>query len=147
MRGIEADVPGGARGVLQAPRGILLYGPPGTGKTLIARAVASETAASFYVVNGPEIMCMLYGESEEKLRRIFATARRYAPAIIFIDELDSIAPKREKVRVIIIIIIKFFNKKLSNATSHNGEENGVQIIVSNNVYTKLLSRNVVRSDR
>jgi len=81
----------------QPPRGILLYGPPGTGKTLIARAVANEAAATFYGVNGPEIMCMLYGESEMKLRGIFETARRNAPAIIFIDEIDSIAPNREKV--------------------------------------------------
>jgi len=83
--------------VLQPTRGILLYGPPGTGKTLIARAVANESASFFFLINGPEIMSMLAGESEFKLRLAFDTAQRNAPSIIFIDELDSIAPNRDKV--------------------------------------------------
>lgn len=78
------------------PRGILLYGPPGTGKTLIARAVANETGAFFFLINGPEIMSKLAGESESNLRKAFEEAERNAPSIIFIDEIDSIAPKREK---------------------------------------------------
>jgi len=82
---------------VQPPRGILLYGPPGTGKTLIARAVANEAACLFFLINGPEIMSMLAGESEYKLRVAFDTAQQNSPAIIFIDELDSIAPNRDKV--------------------------------------------------
>lgn len=82
---------------VDAPKGVLLYGPPGTGKTLLARAVASETAATFLHVNGPEIVNKFYGESEAKLREIFETAQRRAPAIIFIDEIDAIAPKRADV--------------------------------------------------
>eukprot|EP00063_Salmo_salar_P042030 XP_014016865.1 PREDICTED: transitional endoplasmic reticulum ATPase-like [Salmo salar] len=78
------------------PRGILLYGPPGTGKTLIARAVANETGAFFFLINGPEIMSKLAGESESNLRKAFEEAEKNSPAIIFIDELDAIAPKREK---------------------------------------------------
>uniref|UniRef100_A0A8B9HWY7 vesicle-fusing ATPase n=1 Tax=Astyanax mexicanus TaxID=7994 RepID=A0A8B9HWY7_ASTMX len=78
------------------PRGILLYGPPGTGKTLVARAVANETGAFFFLINGPEIMSKLAGESESNLRKAFEEAEKNAPAIIFIDELDAIAPKREK---------------------------------------------------
>jgi transitional endoplasmic reticulum ATPase len=81
---------------IEAPRGILLHGPPGTGKTLIARAVAQETQANFYHLNGPEIMQRHYGESEEKLRSIFEKAQKNAPAIIFLDEIDAIAPRREK---------------------------------------------------
>jgi len=81
---------------IEAPKGILLHGPPGTGKTLIAKAVAQETQANFYHVNGPEIMQRHYGESEEKLRSIFEKAQSNAPAIIFLDEIDAIAPKREK---------------------------------------------------
>ncbi|XP_055334797.1 transitional endoplasmic reticulum ATPase-like [Paramacrobiotus metropolitanus] len=81
---------------VKPPRGILLYGPPGTGKTLIARAVANETGAFFFLINGPEIMSKLAGESESNLRKAFEEAEKNAPAIIFIDELDSIAPKREK---------------------------------------------------
>jgi transitional endoplasmic reticulum ATPase len=77
------------------PRGVLLSGPPGTGKTMIARAVAAESQAHFIAVNGPEIVDRHYGGSEEQLRNIFATARKKAPAIIFIDEIDAIAPKRE----------------------------------------------------
>lgn len=76
--------------------GILLFGPPGTGKTLIARAVANETGAFFFLINGPEIMSKLAGESESNLRKAFETAEKNAPSIIFIDEIDAIAPKREK---------------------------------------------------
>ncbi len=76
------------------PRGVLLSGPPGTGKTLIARAVAAESGAHFIAVNGPEIVDRFYGASEQQLRRVFETARSHAPAIIFIDEIDAIAPKR-----------------------------------------------------
>ena len=79
------------------PKGVLLHGPPGTGKTLIAKAVANETGASFKVINGPEIMSKFYGESEQKLRETFEEAEKNAPTIIFIDEIDSIAPKRAEV--------------------------------------------------
>ena len=79
---------------IQPPKGVLLHGPPGTGKTLIARAVASETDATFLVLNGPEIMAKYYGESEGKLRSLFEEASKNAPAIIFLDEIDAIAPKR-----------------------------------------------------
>jgi transitional endoplasmic reticulum ATPase len=82
---------------IDAPKGVLLYGPPGCGKTLIARAVAHETDAKFFVVNGPEIIHKFYGESEQHLRKIFDEAARQAPSIIFIDEIDSIAPRRENV--------------------------------------------------
>lgn len=75
----------------------MLHGPPGTGKTLIARAVASETDATFIAISGPEIMSRFYGESEQRLRQIFEDAQKSAPSIIFIDEVDSIAPKREEV--------------------------------------------------
>ncbi|XP_014294276.1 transitional endoplasmic reticulum ATPase TER94 [Halyomorpha halys] len=81
---------------VKPPRGMLLYGPPGTGKTLIARAVANETGAFFFLINGPEIMSKLAGESESNLRKAFEEAEKNAPAIIFIDELDAIAPKRDK---------------------------------------------------
>merc|ERR1712137_444870 len=81
---------------IKPPKGILMYGPPGVGKTLIARAVANETGAFFYLINGPEIMSKLAGESESNLRKAFEEAEKNSPAIIFIDELDSIAPKREK---------------------------------------------------
>jgi len=81
---------------VKPPRGILLYGPPGTGKTLMARAVANETGAFFFLINGPEIMSKLAGESESNLRKAFEEAEKNSPAIIFIDELDAIAPKREK---------------------------------------------------
>jgi len=81
---------------VKPPRGILLYGPPGTGKTLIARAVANETGAFFFLINGPEIMSKLAGESESNLRKAFEEADKNSPSIIFIDELDAIAPKREK---------------------------------------------------
>ncbi len=81
---------------VKPPRGILMYGPPGTGKTLIARAVANETGAFFFLINGPEIMSKMAGESESNLRKAFEEADKNSPAIIFIDEIDSIAPKREK---------------------------------------------------
>ena len=82
---------------IEAPKGVLLHGPPGTGKTLLAKAVASETNANFYSIGGPEIMSKFYGESEERLREVFKEAEENAPSIIFIDEIDSIAPKREEV--------------------------------------------------
>ena len=82
---------------IEPPKGILLYGPPGTGKTLIARAVASDSRAYFIAINGPEIMSKYYGESEARLREIFEEARKNSPAIIFIDELDAVAPKRSEV--------------------------------------------------
>ena len=82
---------------IEAPKGVLLHGPPGTGKTLLAKAVANETNAHFISISGPEIMGKYYGESEERLRQLFAEAEKNAPSIIFIDEIDSIAPKREEV--------------------------------------------------
>jgi len=82
---------------IEPPRGVFLYGPPGCGKTLLAKAVANESDANFYVISGPEIMSKFYGESEARLREIFQKARETAPSIIFIDELDAIAPKREEV--------------------------------------------------
>jgi transitional endoplasmic reticulum ATPase len=83
---------------IQPPKGVLLYGPPGTGKTLIAKAVANEVDAHFITLSGPEIMSKYYGESEKGLREKFAEAEQNAPAIIFIDEIDSIAPKREETK-------------------------------------------------
>jgi len=83
---------------IEPPKGILLHGPPGTGKTLLAKAVANESDANFILLNGPEIMSKFYGESEKKIRDIFEEAEKTAPAIIFIDEIDSIAPKREEVQ-------------------------------------------------
>lgn len=82
---------------IDAPKGVLLYGPPGCGKTLIARAVAHETEAKFFAVNGPEIIHKFVGESEQHLRKIFEEATRQAPSIIFLDEIDAIAPRRENV--------------------------------------------------
>ena len=82
---------------IEAPKGVLLHGPPGTGKTLLAKAVANETESNFISLSGPEIMSKFYGESEKKLREIFRDAEKNAPSIIFIDEIDSIAPKREEV--------------------------------------------------
>ncbi|ADL19616.1 Cell division control protein 48, AAA family [Acidilobus saccharovorans 345-15] len=82
---------------IEPPKGILLYGPPGTGKTLLAKALANEIGAYFIAINGPEIMSKFYGESEERLREVFKEAQENAPSIIFIDEIDSIAPKREEV--------------------------------------------------
>jgi len=82
---------------IDPPRGGFLYGPPGCGKTLLAKAVANESDANFYVISGPEIMSKFYGESEARLREIFQKAQETAPSIIFIDEMDAIAPKREEV--------------------------------------------------
>ncbi|MBZ5544701.1 MAG: AAA family ATPase [Acidobacteriia bacterium] len=82
---------------IDAPKGVLLHGPPGCGKTLIARAIAHETQASFYAVSGPEIIHKFYGESEAHLRKIFEEGSRKAPSIIFLDEIDAIAPRREQV--------------------------------------------------
>jgi len=79
-----------------SPRGVILYGPPGTGKTLIVRALIHEVGAHFYSLNGPEIISMWYGESEKRLRDVFEEARRHAPAVILIDELDAVAPKRDE---------------------------------------------------
>jgi len=83
---------------VEPPKGVLLYGPPGTGKTLIAKAVANEVDAHFITLSGPEIMSKYYGESEERLREVFEEAQENAPSIVFIDEIDSIAPKREEVK-------------------------------------------------
>jgi transitional endoplasmic reticulum ATPase len=83
---------------IEPPKGILLHGPPGTGKTLLAKAVANESDANFILLNGPEIMSKFYGESEKKIRDIFEEAEKTAPSIIFIDEIDAIAPKREEVQ-------------------------------------------------
>ena len=82
---------------VEPPKGVLLYGPPGTGKTLLAKAVANESGANFISISGPEVMSKWYGQSEENLRKIFEDAEKNAPSIIFIDEIDSIAPKREEV--------------------------------------------------
>lgn len=82
---------------IDPPKGVLLYGPPGCGKTLLAKVVANETEAYFIAINGPEVMSKFYGESEQKLREFFDEGKQHAPAIIFIDELDAIAPKREEV--------------------------------------------------
>ncbi len=82
---------------IEPPKGVLLHGPPGCGKTLLAKAVANETDSNFYLINGPEIMSKYYGESEKQLREIFEKAEKNAPSIIFIDEIDSIAPKRESI--------------------------------------------------
>ena len=83
---------------IEAPKGVLLHGPPGTGKTLLAKAVANESNSHFILINGPEIMSKYYGQSEENLRKKFEEAEKNAPAIIFIDEIDSLAPKREEVK-------------------------------------------------
>ncbi len=82
---------------IEPPKGVLLYGPPGNGKTLLAKAVANESDAYFIAINGPEIMSKFYGESEQRLREIFEEAKKNAPAVIFIDEIDAIAPKRDEV--------------------------------------------------
>lgn len=90
---------------IKPPRGILMFGPPGTGKTLMARAVANETGAFFFLINGPEIMSKMAGESESNLRKAFEEAEKNSPAIIFIDEIDSIAPKRDKVRSLVLEVV------------------------------------------
>ncbi len=82
---------------IEPPKGVLLHGPPGTGKTLLAKAVANESGATFITINGPEVISKFYGQSEENLRKIFEHAEKNAPSIIFIDEIDAIAPKREEV--------------------------------------------------
>ena len=81
---------------IEPPKGVLLHGPPGTGKTLLAKAVANESEANFILLNGPEIMSKFYGESEKRIREIFEEAEKNSPTIIFIDEIDAIAPKREE---------------------------------------------------
>ena len=81
---------------IKPPRVVLLYGLPGSGKTLLARAIANETGAFFFLINGPEIMSKMAGEAEGNLRKAFEEAEKNSPAIIFIDEIDSIAPKRDK---------------------------------------------------
>src|SRR5216683_1415982 len=91
---------------IKPPRGILMYGPPGTGKTLMARAVANETGAFFFLINGPEIMSKMASESKSNLRKAFEEAEKNSPTIIFIDEINSIAPKREKVRLIQILVLR-----------------------------------------
>jgi len=83
---------------IDPPKGVLLFGPPGTGKTLIARAVANEAGANFYAIQGPEIMSKYYGQSEERLREVFAESEKNSPSVIFIDEIDSIAPRRDEVQ-------------------------------------------------
>jgi len=83
---------------IEPPRGVILHGPPGTGKTLLAKAVANETESNFVLLNGPEVMSKFYGESEKKIRDIFEDAEKNAPSIIFIDEIDAVAPKREDVQ-------------------------------------------------
>lgn len=104
---------------IKPPRGILMYGPPGTGKTLMARAVANETGAFFFLINGPEIMSKMAGESESNLRKAFEEAEKNSPAIIFIDEIDSIAPKREK--VCISSMPRFLRSSNSFLVQTNGE--------------------------
>ena len=111
---------------IKPPRGVLLFGPPGTGKTLMARAVANETGAFFFLINGPEIMSKMAGESESNLRKAFEEAEKNSPAIIFIDEIDSIAPKREKVghvpvfwRAVIDDVYYRLMARLSVASFHN----------------------------
>ena len=86
-----------------------MFGPPGTGKTLVARAVANETGAFFFLINGPEIMSKMAGESESNLRKAFEEAEKNSPSIIFIDEIDSIAPKRDKVMKIFFFVLIFIN--------------------------------------
>src|ERR687891_4387 len=89
---------------IEAPKGVLLHGPPGTGKTLLAKAVANESNSHFISISGPEIMSKFYGESEARLREIFKEAKEKAPSITFVDEIDSIAPKREEARGKVIVI-------------------------------------------
>jgi transitional endoplasmic reticulum ATPase len=98
---------------IEPPKGVLLYGPPGVGKTLLAKAIANETNAYFIAINGPEIMSKYYGESEQRLREIFEEAKKNAPSIIFIDEIDAIAPKRDEVvgeveRRVVAQLLRFY---------------------------------------
>lgn len=86
---------------VRPPRGVLIHGPPGCGKTMIAKAVAAETGAFFFLINGPEVMSKMAGESEQKLRQAFEECEKNSPAILFIDELDAIAPRRDKAQVTI----------------------------------------------
>ena len=102
---------------IKPPRGILMFGPPGTGKTLMARAVANETGAFFFLINGPEIMSKMAGESESNLRKAFEEAEKNSPAIIFIDEIDSIAPKREKVLSLSLCLTKLNQESLDQRRS------------------------------
>ena len=90
---------------IKPPHGILLFGPPGTGKTLMVRAVANKTGTFFFLINGPEIMSKMAGESESNLRKAFEEAEKNPPAIIFIDEIDSIAPKCETVRTNMAVVM------------------------------------------
>jgi predicted AAA+ superfamily ATPase len=99
---------------IKPPRGILMFGPPGTGKTLMARAVANETGAFFFLINGPEIMSKMAGESESNLRKAFEEAEKNSPAIIFIDELDSIAPNRDKVALLFIIFLRVADANITS---------------------------------
>ncbi len=99
---------------VKPPKGILLFGPPGSGKTLIARAVANETGAFFFLINGPEIMSKLAGESESNLRKAFEEAEKNAPSIIFIDEIDSIAPKRYRSTISILDLYPTMKKLCVN---------------------------------
>ena len=101
---------------IDPPKGVLLHGPPGCGKTLLARAVANESEANFYSINGPEIMSKFYGESEARLREIFQQAQQNAPSIIFVDELDAIAPKREEVTGV--------ERRVVAQLQHNGRLSG-----------------------
>ncbi|XP_002737071.1 ATPase family gene 2 protein homolog A-like [Saccoglossus kowalevskii] len=106
------------------PRGVLLYGPPGTGKTLIAKAIANETKAYFTTINGPEVLSKFYGETESKLREIFKESERQAPAVIFIDEIDALCPKRENVhselekRIVATLLTLMDGMSSGNSTGH-----------------------------
>ncbi|KAL0085560.1 P-loop containing nucleoside triphosphate hydrolase protein [Phycomyces blakesleeanus] len=114
---------------LKPPRGVLLYGPPGTGKTLIARAVAQEAGAHAIVINGPEIVSKFYGETEQKLRDIFAEAEEHAPTVIFIDEIDALCPKRDEApselekRVVTTLLT------LMDGASESGHQHSSKVVV------------------
>lgn len=87
---------------VRPPRGVLIYGPPGCGKTMVAKAVAAETGAYFFLINGPEVMSKMAGESEQKLRHAFDECEKNSPAILFIDEIDAIAPRRDKAQARVV---------------------------------------------